>query len=298
MASLILAAGLSYGQSIKLAGIEYANYPKVAVKGSQTGQELAFREFGTYINVPIIAKKSRMIFVNGFRYFQLNTTTYNSPIYSQPEVKQTFHTIIYSLNVVKPLSPKWTMILGVLPTISSDFTKGLTSDDFLIQALALAHYKLREGFEVGGGLAYNTRFGRQILLPIIQVNYQKRLFHLNAILPTNLNAYFRTPNERLKAGLRIRTIGSFININDQIISNNTIDKLSYTRINVGPLVEWKLAGPLVMELAGGITARRKFDFSTAEKNTVSFDSESGPFLTIGLSIAPTRKKESGQGLIE
>lgn len=295
IAGVVLVAGQAVGQSMKLAGIDYATYRQVAVKGSNTGQELAFREFGVFVTVPVIARKSRLLLLNGLRYAQLNATIYNSPIFGLVEAKQTVHTIMYSLSVIKPLSTKWTLALGVIPTLASDFVKPLSGDDFRMQAMALARYQLSEGFGLGGGVAYSTRFGTQVLLPVVALSYQKKSFSLNTVLPASLTAYFQSKNERVKGGLRIRTAGSFIHIGEQFTAAPNIDKLSYSRINIGPALEWKVVGPLVLELAAGITTRRRFDFINTDKTVLSADPQAGPFLNIGLSIAPRSKGKPGEG---
>ncbi|WP_375447563.1 DUF6268 family outer membrane beta-barrel protein [uncultured Fibrella sp.] len=296
IAGAMLVAGQAVGQSIKLAGIDYATYRQVAVKGSNTGQELAFREFGVSVTVPVIARQSGLLLLNGFRYAQLNATSYKSPIFGQPEAKQTVHTLVYSLNVVKPLSTKWTLALGVMPTLASDFVKPLSGDDFRMQAVTLARYQVSEGVGLGGGVAYSTRFGTQVLLPVIALSYRKKSFRLNTVLPASLTAYFQSDNERVKGGLRIRTAGSFIHIGEQFAAAPNIDKLSYSRITIGPALEWKVAGPLVLELAAGITTRRRFDFINTDKTVLSADPQTGPFLNIGLSIAPRLKGKTGEGM--
>ncbi|MEZ0541875.1 DUF6268 family outer membrane beta-barrel protein [Fibrella arboris] len=295
IAGAMLVARQSPGQSMKLVGIDYANYRNVAVKGSTTGQEVAFREFGAFVNVPILAKKSKMVFLNGLRYTQLSATSTNSPLFSQPEAKQTFHTIVYSLTVAKRLSPTWTLTAGALPTLSSDLAKPLSGNDFRMQAVALARYQIREGFGIGGGLAYSTRFGTQTVLPVVTLNYKTKSFGLSTVLPASLTAYFQSKNERVKGGLRIRTAGSFINIGESFAAAPNINRLSYTRITIGPSLEWKVAGPLVLELAAGITTRRRFDFINADKTMLSADPQPGPFLTIGLAIAPAVNGKAGDG---
>ena len=175
------------------------------------------------------------------------------------------------------------------PTIASDFKSNLSSDDFVVQSMALLTKRIKTNFLIGGGLAYTTRFGYALVMPVFPIKYESGKHRINALLPIKL-VYSYHLNDKLDIGVKGLVNGANFNITGY--SNDVIEfnKLNYTRGNIGPKIDYKPNKIFTIEFAGGISTNRTFRLVDIEDNTYNNSTSSGAFFNIGLVIKPSRSK--------
>lgn len=289
LAFIISAVNLS-AQDMKLAGIEYLNYPKVQLKGEAKNNKASFQEFGAFVNYPALSKNKKSIFINGFQYGLVKVAIHNN-ILGTSNVKD-FQGISYNLTVVHKWNQKWTFISRLSPGLATDFTDKLSISDFNFQGSVLALKKIKEGLSAGAGLLYTMRTGKSLLIPCAQLKYKKERNALDILLPVFISYTYQIDSkERLKVGFKVALNGANFNTGIHNLSSTTeMDRLNYSRTNIGPSISYQLMGILQIESSAGLSTMRTYQFQDMQDNTYKFNSKSGCFFKIGLAVVPPKRK--------
>lgn len=285
--------GLLHAQGVedfRLAGVEYAGYPKVAMKDDAAGYEVSFQELGAFLNVPTVLKEKKIILMNGINYGFVKNTTYNESL--NYEATKTYHRIGYTFMFIDKLNEKWLLTARLAPILASDLEASLSSDDFIFQGSAIAIKKFNDYGRWGFGLIYTTRLGEPLWLPGFQYAHVKGRHAFNTFLPAFINySYTADKKEKITLGARISVNGSnFHSSANGPFSNTQIDRLSYARVNAGPRITYRLSDMLLMDISGGMCVRRLYKFKGTTGKTYDYDSDRGTFISAGIFIAPKRKK--------
>jgi hypothetical protein len=168
----------------------------------------------------------------------------------------------------------------------------LNGNDFLIQGAALVSKKFDNNLTLGGGLIFTSQYGVPSFLPALQVNYNSGKHAISAFLPSKINYYYHLgKEEKLRVGSRAAVNGSYFNVSANEFTNvnvNPIDKVIYSRINVGPVINYKLTNTFQLDLFAGYTFARKFQLADSDENEYKYDLENGPSLKLGLLITPSK----------
>jgi hypothetical protein len=278
-----------YSQDFKLAGIHYVNYPKSEIKDVSRSQETSFQEFGVFVNFPKKLKNDKTTLINGFGYGFVEATMYN---FTQPqtnayEIKlQEFY---YQLMLLHKWNEKWSLLVNIKPTLASDFEQKLSSDDFTFQGAVIATRRLNDKFKIGGGVANTMRFGTSKVLPVLKLHYKNNKHQINALLPLNFKySYALLPEEKLEVGLKYTLNGANFNIADDNLPN--VDKINYSRANIGMLANYHFTKIFRLEAYGGLSTNRKYNLVGTNDNVIDFDSKPAPFFNVGIVlILPKRK---------
>jgi hypothetical protein len=284
-------------QNFQLAGLGYSNYAKTEIKDSPTKQEIAFQEFSVFAKLPIKFKNQKTIVMNTLRYGFVQPTTYNSPLFLAVKTQKNLHSISFSSMFVQKFGQKWTFIVGLTPTLASDFKQKLNSDDFLIQGLLLASKKTKDKWTLGGGLVYTTQLGDPKFLPAIQLRYLNGRHFFNVLLPSFVNYLYKfEKQEKLRLGIRLATNGGNFNVNNQDFTQvipNSIHKIIYSRVNMGAIFNYQLTKTILIEGFGGISAARKFKLKDASNIFRKYDAANGGFFSLGILLTPPTKSTEG-----
>lgn len=292
--AFILLVLFSYrvkSQDLKLAGVEYFNYPKVRIKEGQQNAQTSFQEFGAYANFPTVLKSRKTILVQGFFYGNVQSTLYND--IAGHQVKHDFHKIAYNFMLIHRWNEQWSFVGRLSPTLASDFEGPLNGQDFMMQGSLGIAKKVNERLLIGGGILYTTRLGKPMLLPSFQYRYQSGRHLLHAYFPALLNySYQLDGREKLHVGLRATVNGANFNVTASRFNSNTaVDRLNYFRANTGPVLSYQLTRLLQIEATGGFSAFRRYQFEDTFGENYKYNSETGAFINIGLSISAAKKKE-------
>ena len=290
---LISCTNLS-AQHFQLAGIEYNYYPSAAIIDGAENQEIAFNEIGFFFNLPKKINKDKTIILNTLNYNLVQSSISNTPIISSLENGGKLHKLSYSFTIAHKLNEGWTWVNKIKPTIASDFNDKLSKNDFLFQGATLITRKIKEHFTVGAGAVYTTQTGRPRLLPTLQFKYHKNRHLVDILLPSKVKYSYKL-DEAGKFRLGIK--GSFdggdynINIQDFIAAEaSSIDNVIYTRANLGLLFHVILTNTFHLELNGGISAARKYQFENFDDLAFKYDAGNGQFFHIGLYYVLHKKE--------
>lgn len=167
------------------------------------------------------------------------------------DAEKYYHNISYNLGLVYSLKSTWHVVVNLTPTIASDFEEKLSGDDLLFQASALIVKSKNKSWKYGLGLAYNTRFGRQLFIPMVLLKYETKRVALDMVLPNKLNLMFKASNNKIHYGLKAGLNGAVINNSTEIQSiSNVIDEVGYSRLIVGPAITLRLKNAFNLNLQG------------------------------------------------
>jgi hypothetical protein len=246
------------------------------------------QEFGAFLNFPLTLQKDRTILINGLTYAQLKSASYNLEILNNNDNKNDVYTITYGLTLYHKLNQTWNILLNVKPTLASDFEEKLSSDDFLVQGAALAIKDFSDNFNLGGGLIFTTQYGVPFLLPSLQLYYKFDKHDFRAFLPSNIIYLYRFGHsESLKMGFRAAFNGGYFNVtsNQEVnVTAGSIDKIIYSRLNIGPIINYELTNKIQIDFWGGYTTARKYRFTDFDENEYILDLNGGPFFRVGIYI--------------
>ena len=175
------------------------------------------------------------------------------------------------------------------PTLASDFRSNISSDDLVIQSLAMVSAKINSNLLIGGGLAYTTRFGDPRIIPVVPIKFTSKKHRINALLPTKL-IYAYQVNPKVDIGLKAVVNGANFNITGYYNDLVEINKINYTRGNIGPVLYYKPKKIFSIELSGGISTNRTFSLVDINNNTYNNTASTEAFFNIGLVIKPSANK--------
>jgi hypothetical protein len=284
--------GNAFAQELDLLGVSYFNYPKTDIEEGANNQQAFAQEFGIFGNLPIKLNGDKTIMLNGLTYAFVENTTYNPPeeYFDTKEQVRKLHTISYSMTLVQKLSDTWKLIVILEPTLASDFKDKLSSDDLILQSGLVVTKKFSDNFQLGGGLIYSTHLGEPLPMPALQIKYTYKNHELTGFLPMKAQySYKFGKEEKLKIGLRAAINGSNFNITSPDFAGvipSPINKVRYSRANVGPFINYGITDMFRVEIFGGITTGRKYEFIDFEDNEYNYNRSNGPFFNIGFVIVP------------
>lgn len=284
------SAGSSKAQDIRLAGVEYFNYPSVRFKDGANNQKVSFQEFGAFINYPIQLKNKKTILFNGIQYGMVQATMNHHGLSNEKNL--TFHKLSYSFTLIHRFNDKWTFIGRIAPTLASDFDDKLSGHDFNVLGTAFLTKRFSQKTLGGAGLIYTTRFGKPLLIPSLQYQYRIDKHDLNIFLPAFINySYQLDSKDRLKIGFRTAINGAHFNTSSDNYSTSVgVDRFNYVRANMGPFVSYRLGRMVLIEMSGGLSTLRRYEFEDINNDRHKYTSQNGGFFNIGLNIVPPLKK--------
>jgi len=286
---LLLFLNNAYSQDFKLAGIHYAYYPNAAIKNNIDKPEASFNEFGVFINFPKKLKNDKTALINGIGYGFVEATMYNFPPLPTSEYQKKLQTFYYQLMLLHKWNEKWSLLVNLKPTIASDFEQKLSSDDLFIQGAVIATKTMNDKFKIGSGVVSSTRWGSPRVIPVVNMHYKYNKHNLNALLPLNLKyTYSLLPEEKLKLGVKYARNGANFNIYASDLAE--IDKINYSRANVGVLANYQLTKMLRLEAYGGISTGRICRLVDFDGNVHGFDSKTAPFFSVGIDLVSPKRK--------
>jgi hypothetical protein len=291
--TLFLISTCSFAQDFKLAGINYTYYPARQIKNAvNPDDKISYEEINFHIAIPFISKNKKNIFINKLADTHMEVTTELAS--GEPSfISGPFHTISYNLAWIHVINKKWMFLASAGTSVASDLRDKLSSDDFLFEGTALARHTFNEHWGLGVGVAYLSLFGKPLLLPVVEASYERNLFKASFVFPISGHIIFSTPNKKLKYGFETKVGGNNYNLEDGYYlagTNTFIDKVRYSRINIGPMLEWNFWRSLHLGISTGITGRRVLELEDNNKNLYSYDAKPGPYFNIGFFISPPVKK--------
>lgn len=278
-----------YAQDFKLAGIHYAHYPNTAIKDVSGNQETSFHEFGAFLNFPKKFKNEKTVLLNGVGYGLVEATMYNFPSLQTSEYQKKLQLFYYQLRLVHKWNEKWALLFNLKPTVASDFEQNLSSNDFIIQGAVIATRTINDKLKIGAGAVETAKFGYPRVFPIVSLNYKSDSHRFNTLLPFNLRyTYSLLHDQKLKIGVGYERNGANFNIYSPNITE--VDKINYSRQNIGVLAKYELAKFIRIEAFGGTSSGRIYRVVDVDGKVHEFDSKPSPFFSLGMVLIPLKRK--------
>ncbi|MBK8490819.1 MAG: hypothetical protein IPL49_07970 [Saprospirales bacterium] len=139
----------------------------------------------------------------------------------------------------------------------------------------------------GFGLAYTTRLGRQLVIPMGLLKYKTQKFELDMVLPNKLSAMVKTNKNIFSYGVKAGLNGGVFNSSSEFPSvSNTVDAVGYSRITLGPAIKIRLRDAININIEGGMTVNRRLEFIDINNEVIDRTPQASPFLGFGISFAP------------
>lgn len=290
---LVLVIHNTHSQSNQLAGTSYFIYPNSGLIDKQSNANFSFQEFGGFVRIPYKFKNETTRMINGISYAYIKSNIDNLPTDIEGANFKIFQAITYQTIIAQKLPRDFNLVFSLKPTIASDFEEKLSSDDFIMQGFLFASKKKSEHLSIGLGLANTMRLGNIFLLPIIPFYYKNYKHTINAVFPLKFDyTYIVNSNETLKIGIRETANGGNINITAPYSSNNIteVDKVNYSRVNIGPIIYYNINKYIQFEMLSGISLRRQYNLLDKEENHENIDLKNTPFFQVGLFLTAPKWK--------
>ncbi|NQX86205.1 MAG: hypothetical protein HRT67_09930 [Flavobacteriaceae bacterium] len=268
---------------VPVFGLSYFNYGNSDFESPIGTGEAKMQEMGAMFQYIKQLKNKKWLLANKllYTYFKYDAKS----AFNGFDINENFHSISYSLGVIRILPKRWKLIVLLSPTLASDFQESLSRNDLISQGSIIATKRASPYFEYGFGLTYTTRFGNPTVLPLVNLTYKKGDWHTKAVLPAYITHYY-VFNENTKLGFRVAAYGNLYNAT---IENNStafeLNRVGYSRINIGPDFQTKLFRDFYMNLGAGISTRNVLEIQDDDLNTIiDVDVDEKFFFNIGVKL--------------
>lgn len=271
---------ISYKRLTKfaLASVDYTAYS--ASEYGRDNEDIRMNEYRAKLQFALKLKEKKTYLLN-------NVSISKFDAYANKGASQYFNesyfAISYSIGLIQILKNRW-KIVGVLsPTLASDFNKATSKHDFILQYSAIASKRVGPNLEYGFGAAYSTRFGRALAIPLVSYAYQKGNWSHTGVIPAYIGSYYNI--RQIDVGMKLSTFGNVYNSTNSIVSQFELDKLGYSRVNIGPNIKFCIFKSLYANINTGITVRnRLFSIDSQGGLEMELTANTKYFLNFGLSI--------------
>jgi hypothetical protein len=191
---------------------------------------------------------------------------------------------IVELNVLgqRQLSPRWSLLGQVTPSLKSGLEETLVREDFAIEGAVLASRRTGERWILGAGVAYSSTFGMPLPIPLLQVEHQGALWNGgpgwrgSALLPSTLEAWV-TPTQRLEVGVQLRTLGNRHHLTEGGSSLNS-PYSDYFDTVIGPSANVYVTSWLTVGLESGFSLYRQMQVTDGRDELITFEPNQAGFL--------------------
>lgn len=241
---------------IPIFSIEYTPYSRADYDHNNATGESSLYEFRGFLQAAFPIQKKKTYLLHRFDFTSFRSISENSG--STGELDYRFHSFSIGIGLIKVLENRRTLVGMVTSSVASDFKDPLSTKDIITQATLIGNKRINRRLEMGVGVAYSTQFGRHLVIPLISTLYKNEKWQYAALLPVSLLA-LRNLGTNHQVGVRASVFGNVYNANTQVTSNFELDKLGYTRINIGPIYQMNFYKDLHIFASTGITVRNQFE---------------------------------------
>ncbi len=279
--AICIALSNCFAQSIELFGVEYANFPNAQVK-DRDSIEANFSEFEISFWAPVFLKEKWSFLVGG-NYRLVMPETANQ------QIDDNLFFLALRLAGAYNFSKNKQLIISIIPAISTTDEPGsFAGNNLLMQGGILFKKQTSERFTYALGVISTSRFGSPLILPSIGLTHAGDNMKLDINLPLLAKMMWNYQNT-FSYGWRIAVNGSQYNLNNKSFNGTEVDLARFSRVRLGPEFQYRIKGPLVLTLYGGIAANRTYDFKLIGSDDIDFSLENGPFISFRFSINPQTK---------
>ena len=275
---------ISYKRLTKfvLATVNYTAYSTSEYRKDDEVSQIRMEEYNAKFQFFLKLKKKKLYLINKFSSNRFEVYADKGGGMFQ-NFNPSYISFSYGVGLIQILKNRW-KIVGVLsPTLASDFNNEISRHDFLIQYSILVSKRANVEFEYGFGVTHNTRFGRPLIIPLLSYTYLKGNWIHNGVFPAYMASYYSI--NQFDFGVKLSSFGNVYNSNNATVSNLELDKLGYSRINIGPDFKFHIYKSLYANISTGITLRnRLFSINSNGGLEMELPTHSKYFLNLGLNI--------------
>lgn len=198
-------------------------------------------------------------------------------------VSDTYQGLALHLGTSWRLTPEWMLTASIQPGLYGD-GESLGSDAFNVPGLVLASYRMSETLSFFGGLRVDT-WSDLPVLPILGFRWQASPeWTVSFGAPRAEVAYKLSPTTTLFTGAGVQG-GSFHTDDASVVAPAGYPSLrdtevDYREIRVGLGARWALDGGTRIELEGGWTVDRRFDY---DDRNVTVKVDNAPYVRLSLN---------------
>ena len=267
----------------QLFSTDYFHFPYAQFHADNEQGKIKTQELRTSIQMAFPIKPKKTYLLNGIQHYMLD---YDTKLKSDgSHTHKTYHSFQYSLGVIQTLPQKWLLVSNVSIRHASDYNESISNDDFVYQASLLTMKKAHQDLEYGAGLTYTSSIADFILIPFLSLTYRKNKWTTQALIPSYIAQYYKY-NDRYRLGLKASFLGTLYNVNfENNLSSLDLNRISFSRVNIGPEVLIQLVGDLYFNAEVGVSAYNNIQFQNNElDNEYDITLQSKPYFNFGLKI--------------
>ena len=275
---LMALAGNCWCQEFELLEAEYARYPKASLSKTDS-VEAIISEYQVSFLLPAIQKE---------KWSLLAGATYRLVVPESADRQSNDDLFFLGLRLagVFNLSENKQLIVSAFPGISTTEEPGsFSGNNFLMQGGILFKTQKTEQVSYSIGVISTSRFGRPLILPSLGMTRAGDKMKLDINLPFLVRTMWNYSN-RFSYGIKFDVNGSQYNFNNETFNGSEVDLVRFSRVRLGPEFQYRIVGPLFIELFAGIAARRTYDLEIIGSDDIDLSLENGPFLSMRLYIKP------------
>jgi len=275
---LSCSIGACFSQDIELFGLEYAHYPSVSSTENDS-LEVSLTEYEVSALFPVLRKEKFSLLTGGTYHLVI-------PDNNEETLDNNFYSLGFNLIGAYTLSEKASLAFNIFPSFAaSSNSPTFSGDSFVMQGGVFYSKKVSDKFSYNIGVISTTQFGSPIFLPLFGMSHKGEKMRLDINLPSSLTAKWNY-KKRFSYGLRFSVNGSLYSLDEQTGFGANVDQVRFSRVRLGPEFTYRLKGPLVFSLFGGMAAGRTYEFEVEGVDDVDFSLDSGPFFAVRISFNP------------
>ncbi len=247
------------------ASVQYIQYTTNRFESELVQGEITTSELKAYAQYPWEFEDKGFTWLNGIDFTLLSPSVIEEN--NDVDITRNFYAISYNMGFIQEVGKKnWSVMAFLKPTLASDFQTDFSGEDFIFQVAGFTTKRVNEFWEFGFGASLNTRFGNEQLLPLLYYFRKKGKWETDFFFPSHLRQFYCFENSKI--GLSGAIDGNNYNFENTVIPNLDLDKLSYSRVNIGPVYEFKIFRDVYANVQGGVTIMNRQTWNDQLKNQV------------------------------
>ncbi len=234
------------------------------------------------IAFPLSFAGGRTVILNNVTY-EVSNIEYDDPLGMVTLKIRQLYSLDFSVFLLQQLSDTWHLLAAATPGIADGSEGMVSADDISFTAMLGVKHAFGDRLSLGGGLSYRRDFGEPIPLPFLLIEWAvSRRLVFSALLPQRA-AFMYSLSEALDAGIFAEVRGNQYNGDPENLgAENPL--LKYSVASAGPEVRIHLSQWTHLELKGGTTLLRRFEFYDGENKVETFNLKNTWFVQGGLKI--------------
>ena len=272
---LVGVSGNVFAQEVIGISVGYEFIPYVKFTDPDPGMEdvkLQLNTISIGAAFPLSFNEGKTLLLNQLSYQRIgfNWKNWDSGTMG-PRIDQA-HSITYTAFLIQTLNDRWNLVMVVVPGLASDFEGKVSTDDFTLDGIvgAMRAFGEKKNFTLGSGLAYTRDFGTPIPMPFLYYEWDiSPKLSSKGLLPANLEVTYKL-HPIIDVGF-LASIGGnrYHGDPDKFTADNP--QMKYSLGTIGPKAQIHITKWAHLNIEGGYTFIRNFEFWDGPDKVVSYD---------------------------